>query len=374
MVLDRKLRTIQSRTSMYASVDDGDDDEETNRNVVISPNSKRETCLTCKRIPRLCVCKVCKEKLYETSTSGDKLHTNTFVTILQDSFEHRRKLGSAIIAEQCLQNCDIVWHHCDGENATQVPRIQAQSNQYKLAVLYPSTDAIPLSEVKEHHKNLHLIVLDSTWYKAKKMYGRIPWIRDLQTVKLSENVIGRKPSGYKFRKQPDVNSLSTAECIGEAISEIEGNDQVNDVIRSAFERSVELQIEEAESREARPHYHGRGRNRKGAIKARYKDEPQHSQSNHVKIKVSVSEASIPALDWALGNTRRISEDLDVESKVYTVIISAPRDEADDLTQIIESGIRGEANRRGSTSCENDLFRIDRVPGRKLGGGRRSYEI
>ena len=337
MVSSKKLWTVQSRTSTYAFAAQFNDDNDENGNIgktTISPNSKRETCVVCKRIPRLCVCKVCREKLFDAGTDGRKLHTNTFVTILQDSFEHRRKLGSAVIAEQCLQNCNIVWHHCDGENATLVPRVQASSTQHKLAVLYPASDAIPLSAMSEQHSNLHLIVLDSTWYKAKKMYGRIPWIKDIPTVKLSENVIDRRPSGYKFRKQPDVNSLSTAECIGEAIMEIEGNDLVNDVIRSAFEKSVDLQIEEAESHEARPHYHGRGRSRKDTIKARDKDEPQPSQSNHVKIRVTIPEISIPALDWALGNTRRISEHLDVENKVFTVVISIPRNEADDLVQVI----------------------------------------
>ena len=199
-------------------------------NILISPNSKRETCGVCKRIPRLCVCKVCRSKLQEKAdTGGEKLHTDTFVTIIQDNFEHQRKLGSAVIVEQCLHNCNIVWHYCDGENATKVPKIQAQSDRHQLAVLYPSSDAISLSDLRneqQQHPHLHLIVLDSTWYRAKKMYSRIPWLKDVPTVKLSENVKDRKPSSYQFRKQPDEYSLSTAECIGEAISEIEGISEV----------------------------------------------------------------------------------------------------------------------------------------------------
>ena len=362
--------------SLYSCAALSNYDEDNNygdQTVVISPNSKRETCVACKRISRLCVCKVCKEKLYEVGLEDKKLRTDTFITILQDSHEHRRKLGSAVIAEQCLQNCNIIWRFCDGQNATLVPRIDARSDEHKLVVLYPSNDAIPLSQIQEQGGKLHLIVLDSTWYRAKKMYSRIPWIKDIPTVKLTENVIDRRPSGYKFRKQPDKYSFSTAECIGEAIREIEGNDVANNVIRSAFERSVQLQIEETQSRVARPHYHGRGQGRAESTEGRdHEVPPQASQSNHVKIRVSVPEKSIPALDWALGATRRISENHDLENKLYTVVFSAPRDEADDLIEIIKSGVHGEANRRGSLPGEIDVFSIEKVPGRTLGGGRRFY--
>ena len=151
-----------------------------------------------------------------------------------------------------------------------------------------------------------------------------------------------------------------------------GHVVVNDVIRSAFERSVELQIQEAESREAMPHYHGRGRGKKASIKARDQNEPQSSQSDHVKIRIDVPEMSIPALDWSLGSTRRVSEHLDADNKIYTVVISIARDKTDELVEVLRSGIQGEANRRGSPVGEMDAFRIERVPGRKLGGGRRSY--
>ena len=68
----------------------------------------------------------------------------------------------------------------------------------------------------------------------------------------------------------------------------------------------------------------------------------------------------------------MSEHLDADNKIYTVVISIARDKTDELVEVLRSGIQGEANRRGSPVGEMDAFRIERVPGRKLGGGRRSY--
>ena len=56
--------------------------------------------------------------------------------------------------------------------------------------------------------------------------------------------------------------------------------------------------------------------------------------------------------------------------MFETIVSVPREEAEDLEEIVKSGVVGEAIRRGGVV--DVRFSVERVPGRKQGGGRREY--
>jgi hypothetical protein len=122
----------------------------------------------------------------------------------------------------------------------------------------------------------HLIVIDTTWHRARRMYARIPWIKNLPAYVLGEstpliksgdasfdergerktsgriNESGggpklcgveteeknlstspstnegggvRSESGYRIRKQPKPGFLSTAECVAAALREGEPDDE-----------------------------------------------------------------------------------------------------------------------------------------------------
>ena len=164
----------------------------------------------------------------------------------------------------------------DKLNATNVPKIIPVTQNHRLAVLFPSEDSISISDFlmrqqKQVEKedicvatndsidsnfSVHIIILDSTWYKAKKMYRRIPWLCHIPTIRLSGAYI---PSEYTIRNQPSIEYLSTCECIAEAIRELEGNEKCANLIRDAFKETIALQVREQQLRPAVPHYHGRGR-------------------------------------------------------------------------------------------------------------------
>ena len=154
-------------------------------------------CYSCFRREHLCICKLCERVLLEKTRSKEKLvlKDGLHVSILQDRDEFRRKLGSAHIARNIVENCDVVWRDCSWPNALTVPKLEIPVSastalteefdgdegheEYEMVVLWPSEDAISIKEYKNRNlnkKKTHMVVLDSTWYKARRMYNRIPWL------------------------------------------------------------------------------------------------------------------------------------------------------------------------------------------------------
>ena len=221
----------------------------------------RTMCYSCFRREHLCICKLCERVLLEKTRSKEKLvlKDGLHVSILQDRDEFRRKLGSAHIARNIVENCDVVWRDCSWPNALTVPKLEVPVSastavteefdgdegheEYEMVVLWPSEDAISIKEYKNRNlnkKKTHMVVLDSTWYKARRMYNRIPWLKDLPSISL-QNI--ENESMYKpIRKQPFRDALSTAESIALALKEF-GNEDA-ELVNIAFSEMIREQLEE----------------------------------------------------------------------------------------------------------------------------------
>jgi DTW domain-containing protein YfiP len=238
-------------------------------------------------VVKLCVCGLVRDIV------GDAPMLNTLrITILQDRKEAlRRPFGSAIVCELALRNCVSVWY--DTKVPEDIPLPEHLVGE-KVGVLFPGPGARRLrrgaardagsddgdSDVvfadrknETADKPTHLIVIDTTWHRARRMYSRIPWIRDLPAYVLGDTtplihsgddlVDDRDPqrpgdqnqnrnrnhtvsrsddssdspsartavrteSGYRIRKQPMPGFLSTAECIAAALREGEPDDDDDD--------------------------------------------------------------------------------------------------------------------------------------------------
>eukprot|EP00249_Psilotum_nudum_P001248 c13620_g1_i1 orf=108-1130(+) len=116
-----------------------------------------------------------------------------------------------------------------------------------VALLYPSDKAVALSPrygcldknltQTENQKYLsHLIVLDGTWAKAKRMYFENPWLQSLPHYKLPL----ASPSLYEgVRRQPKPECLSTLESIVYALKVIEPKTQGLGALLEVFDSMVE---------------------------------------------------------------------------------------------------------------------------------------
>ena len=286
-----------------SSGDDADDAEDSD-----APKG-REMCWRCRRVQRLCVCGVVR------SIVGDSPIDNKLgITVLQDRIEAlKRPFGSAIVAELALEDCTSVWF--DTSVPEVVPRPKHLPNK-DVGVLWPAPDAATLRRATSNEEGAdvpgdgerssdaggappkHLVVIDTTWHRAKRMYNRIPWVRELPAYVLGENTsrvqygesipndgpsagssrgVGkgedrgedrgetagndsnsssgqRRESAYRIRKQPRPGFLSTAECIAAALREAEpaGDDGFESpgaageraarAVEACFDEMIERQI------------------------------------------------------------------------------------------------------------------------------------
>ncbi|KAG0481538.1 hypothetical protein HPP92_012396 [Vanilla planifolia] len=98
-------------------------------------------------------------------------------------------------------------------------------------LLFPGRNAAELEEVDYEVK--HLIVLDGTWAKARRMYYENPWLKLLPHLKLNSS---RESLYSEVRHQPKGGCLSTIESIVFALKglgdEIEGLDKLLKVFES----------------------------------------------------------------------------------------------------------------------------------------------
>lgn len=211
---------------------------------------QRRTCDRCRRAIATCVCETVKKTL----GSKGKIQNKTRVWILQDRHEFFRALGSAAVCDLALERCDVEWYDVKFGPG---PRRPEEEEMARMGLLWPDDDAVDLAEIAaaaardvESHSDAEeedapppldaLIVLDSTWHRAKGMYYRIPWLAELKKYKISPT---RGESNYRIRKQPAPGCLSTAECVAEALVALEGESSRAWLIADAFDAMIDNQLD-----------------------------------------------------------------------------------------------------------------------------------
>lgn len=212
-----------------SSGDDADDAEDSD-----APKG-REMCWRCRRVQRLCVCGVVR------SIVGDSPIDNKLgITVLQDRIEAlKRPFGSAIVAELALEDCTSVWF--DTSVPEVVPRPKHLPNK-DVGVLWPAPDAATLRRATSNEEGAdipgdgerssdaggappkHLVVIDTTWHRAKRMYNRIPWVRELPAYVLGENTSRVQYGESVLNDGPAAGEDSKGDSKGEDRDENAGND------------------------------------------------------------------------------------------------------------------------------------------------------
>ncbi|KAK1279611.1 hypothetical protein QJS04_geneDACA018209 [Acorus gramineus] len=103
------------------------------------------------------------------------------------------------------------------------------------ALLFPSDRAVDPHRIKFESEVKHLIVLDATWAKAKRMYHENPWLKLLPHLKL-------EPEGTSLysevRHQPKTGCLSTIESVVCALEALGDDAEGLDGLLEVFESMV----------------------------------------------------------------------------------------------------------------------------------------
>lgn len=103
----------------------------------------------------------------------------------------------------------------------------------RAALLFPAKKSINVDYVGVEVK--HLVVLDGTWAKAKRMYHENPWLKLLPHLKLDLKQLSLYS---EVRQQPKLGCLSTIESIVSAMKALGADCQELDNLLDVFESMV----------------------------------------------------------------------------------------------------------------------------------------
>lgn len=184
---------------------------------------RRSTCARCLRPVLVCVC----SHVPHLST------LNTNVVLLQHPRESRNGIGTARLAHLALPGSLLKA----GLDFSQDAEVQATVTAAPTFVLFPGDNAIPISALPAVER-ITLVVVDGTWWQAKKLIKLNPWLAALPRVAFSPT----RPSDYRIRKQPAAHCVSTIEALAEVLSAREPAGQAFERLRDPFRAMVELQV------------------------------------------------------------------------------------------------------------------------------------
>lgn len=198
-------------------------------------------CSRCEKDTKLCIC-----------DSIVPLETKTKVLILQHPQEPDKKLGTARIAQLSLSHSQlkvglswpnlakasgdkqpfpkdwVVLHLGSGVKGRQPHKVQVEGAR-KPQLIYVNKKGEYQPQAPEVIEGL--IILDGTWSQAKTLWWRNAWLLKCQRAVL----IPSAPSLYgKLRKEPRRECLSTIESIGQALTAIGEDPNVEKKLRETF--------------------------------------------------------------------------------------------------------------------------------------------
>ena len=173
---------------------------------------------------RVCYC--------EHLTSVD---TTTRVVLLQHPREEDMAIGTARMASLCLPNSEL---HVGVDFQTSPELARALSDPERPAVLlYPSDDAVDVLTAPPTGP-VTLVVVDGTWWQAKKLVRENPVIATLPRYAFKAPT----PSEYRIRREPDEAYVSTIEALVHVLGVLEGDPEKLRALLVPFRAMIDTQI------------------------------------------------------------------------------------------------------------------------------------
>lgn len=165
---------------------------------------------------------------------------------------YRQHTGTGRLASLSLIESEIIV----GIDFSQNKRLKEllEDSKYKTMLLYPGEDSITcrhqsLTQTKNENKQLLIVVVDATWFFAKKMLRLSPNVKKLPKISFS-NVY---QSQFTFKRQPAIGYVSTIESCYYLLKEMQQANLVSSEINvqplmDVFKRMVDFQIKTEQER------------------------------------------------------------------------------------------------------------------------------
>ena len=199
-----------------------------------------ERCFKCFKPKSVCLCRFAREL-----DTGVK-----FVFLMHPKEFRRTRTGTGYLAHICLVGSEIIV----GQDFSANQRLNQllQAPEYLPFLMYPGEDAInvidgkaegKLEELVKGGKKLLILILDATWFCAKKLIEKNPFLLDLPKLSFK----GDYRSIFTFKREPRPEYISTIECCYYFIKEMQKAGLITkeldpDPLMKIFKEMIKLQL------------------------------------------------------------------------------------------------------------------------------------
>ena len=185
----------------------------------------REVCRRCLRPASACWC----AHVTPRSAGAD-------LVLLQHPREARKPIGTARMAHLGVSGSRLlVGVRFAGLEAV-APKRDGLAR--RAVVLYPAEDAQDVAALREVADPLTVIVLDGTWWQARKLWRENPWLHALPAYRVNPRAAGR----YRIRREPAPHCLSTVEAVAALLDALDGRADGHADLLRPFDAMVEKQL------------------------------------------------------------------------------------------------------------------------------------
>lgn len=188
-------------------------------------SESRAFCSDCDFLKSRCLCDTLK-----------KIDNDIHLIVLQHPSETKHPLNTVRIMKKSFNEMTVLV----GEDFTSDLKLNTLlcDPNNNVALLYPKDDSTLLETNSRKEKISHLILIDGTWRKAKKIFLLSKNLQTLPSIKLAPI----DESNYRIRKAPSESALSTLEAATEALRILEPTLDTTSASAS-FKKMIDHQIE-----------------------------------------------------------------------------------------------------------------------------------
>ncbi|KAI7789853.1 putative DTW domain-containing protein 2-like [Triplophysa rosa] len=212
--------------------DEGDEGFSVLSDLPVEISERRPTCHTCCRPVKVCLCPYLPAR---------PLDISTYLYIVQHPAEESRVLRTVPLLAACLPpvKCKVfIGRRFTDERH---PELAAVCKDAHTLLLYPGAAAANLEDLASDFATTahNVILIDGTWSQAKDMFLRNSLFRLPKQVQLRSV----SSSQYVIRTQPTNMCVSTLECAAVALSIMEKNQNIQEVLLKPLQALCSFQLQ-----------------------------------------------------------------------------------------------------------------------------------
>uniref|UniRef100_A0A3Q1EN25 tRNA-uridine aminocarboxypropyltransferase n=1 Tax=Acanthochromis polyacanthus TaxID=80966 RepID=A0A3Q1EN25_9TELE len=192
------------------------------------------TFLPCSRPQKVCLCPFLPPQPLEVSTC---------LYVVQHPAEESRVLRTVPLLAACLPlgKCNVIVGRRFNEEKH--PELAAVCRDSGTLILYPGPKSQNLEDLVQYQEvgtvKHNVIIIDGTWSQAKNMFLKNSLFHLPKQVQLNRTL----SSQYVIRTQPSNICLSTLECAAVALSILERNDEIQEVLLRPLKALCSFQLQ-----------------------------------------------------------------------------------------------------------------------------------